>query len=614
MARFAAPENGFSEVAAHALATPLPTPPLWFWITHVGMLSWGSSDFAVRLPSAFAGILGVAAIYKVGAYLFRDRRVGLTAALLLALSPGALHYAREARYYAIVPLLGLVSTYLLYRALRERGGDRRVKTPAWSWGAFGLVTLLNLYVHLTAFFVLAGQCALVCGFWAYEALSARAKVRSPRGSLWRPPYLPFLACLLVLALLYVPMLPHLWQGARGERGLGSDEMIIAPTSLTPGYALDMLAFFGVGYGLPLTLYAGTAIWALVNTWRKHASVWFFFALMVGVPYAFIFVTRPKHWFAFKYVITLLPLYLLAVAVGVRQLARPLVKISPLGVNVVLAGLALGYGALSIPEVGGAYEVNRGAQLWQTLAQVLRANLTAEDTAAYLPTSILTMSAGEITAHYDHPAALHFTTVETVADAESLLADHRRVWFVEHPNLDADRARPVMDWLAIQETVCFRLLGSAKLYYVGAGADLPSLLAEAEALPYLNANMLASIADAYADLGLRAQAVANLERAIILDPFEGWWFYRLALYYDEWGQFAEAQDAYRQAIALAPQEAQYHGALGAFYARHGRPEAAVRAYRKAIDLYMDANPSGGESYYVAIWHNAIRVLDDEFLNE
>jgi hypothetical protein len=611
-ARFAAPGRSFLEVARGPLNSPLPTPPLWFWITHIGLMFWGASDFAVRLPSAFAGIVGVAALYRMGASLFRDRRVGLVGACLLAISPTALHYAREARFYAVIPLLGLLSSYCLHRELRESSkiGDQIARTGSspWLWVAFTLTTLLSLYIHLTAFFILAAQCAYVGGMWLYERLRHRQSASDSVVRFLSPRYRSFLICLIIVTLCYIPMTPYLWRGARSHRGLGGGREAVDELNLTPRYILDMFAFFGGGRGVPLTLYAGAALWAVINTWRRHTWWWVFFLLMLGVPYLMLFIIQPKHWFAYKYVITLLPLYLLTVAVGLSTLSQTVVEILPLSHNLLLTILALGYGGIVLPVAREVYLPRPGAERWQTLAQVLDANVGEDDVVAYLPVMIETMSPAEVTAHYN-PEALGYTTIVNVAEIEEMLARHQRVWVVEDRNIDLDRAGTLMKWLNTQASLRFSLPGPLTLHYLGSGATDVTLLSEAEALPYLIASMSASIADRYAALDMSTECIANLERASTLEPKNGKWPYRLALYYDEWGAFEAAERAYRHAIDLSPEEPRYYAALGALYARNERSEAAVAAYQEAVDLYLAAPPSAKRAYYITLWRNALMMLGE-----
>ena len=97
------------------------TPPLYYvlaWLTS----RLGSSPDALRLPSVLAGVTAIPLTYCLGM-----RTVGRNAALvgtgLMAASPFLIFYSTEARAYALMLVLGLLSTLALLKALEA--GQRR---------------------------------------------------------------------------------------------------------------------------------------------------------------------------------------------------------------------------------------------------------------------------------------------------------------------------------------------------------------------------------------------------------------------------------------------------------------------------------------------------------
>lgn len=127
------------------------TPPLHF------LLAWltaqvGDPTVSVRLPSLVAGTALVPATYALG-----RRTAGVPAALLaaalLAVAPAALLYGVEARAYAFLGLLAVLSTLALLSA-RDDGGAGR-------WTLFGALTLAILYTHYAGVFVVVAQTAWV---------------------------------------------------------------------------------------------------------------------------------------------------------------------------------------------------------------------------------------------------------------------------------------------------------------------------------------------------------------------------------------------------------------------------------------------------------------------
>ena len=86
---------------------PVDKPPLYPYILALsfrlfasplepGEEAVGRWETAARLPSLFAGVAGIALVYALGKHLYTDDRVGLLAALLLALSPFDILFASTA--------------------------------------------------------------------------------------------------------------------------------------------------------------------------------------------------------------------------------------------------------------------------------------------------------------------------------------------------------------------------------------------------------------------------------------------------------------------------------------------------------------------------------------
>jgi 4-amino-4-deoxy-L-arabinose transferase-like glycosyltransferase len=98
----------------------------------------GRSDFQLRLLSALAGTLGVAAIYALGRHLL-DHRAGLLAAGVTAILPYQVFYSQEVRMYST---LFLATTLLLLTYLQAvRRNSRR-----W-WLAYTICAIWGMYVQ-----------------------------------------------------------------------------------------------------------------------------------------------------------------------------------------------------------------------------------------------------------------------------------------------------------------------------------------------------------------------------------------------------------------------------------------------------------------------------------
>ncbi|HEY64692.1 MAG TPA: tetratricopeptide repeat protein [Caldilineae bacterium] len=602
-ATFASAENDWGTVARRALSTPIPSPPLWFWITHLFIKAFGGGNAVVRLPSAIAGILGVLAIYKVGETLF-DRTTGIFSAFLLAISPMHLHFSQEARFYAAIVLFSLLSLYFLYQGLNSEG-------KRW-WLGFTVITLINLYIHLTTFLVLAAEIVYAVVMLSYDWFAAR---KAGRGKSLLFTFAPLLASLCAIALGYAPMVPYLLLGVQSPRGLGNAGHIQG-LDLSPGYFLSLFAYFGAGTGIALSLYVAAFLWGLFNAARERKRQAALILLWISVPFVIVVLLRPKHWFAPKYVISILPLYLITISWGLVNVARSLVLAvshwedlfsSKLLQAVSLTCLVAIYGLMSASVLDVIYAWQQGR--WQEIARFLNANARPGDVIVIVPLRILTMSAQEIMAYYGpKPDEMDVVVAGRRERIEELLAQHERVWIIipggwAMPNLGIRKLMPPdLPYVTIS------LGGRARVLYTGEGQSLEALLEEAKRFTNLTATAYGSIGDAYRSLEMWDEALTAYTKAAAMEPERGVWHYRQALVYEQQGQFDRALAEYREAIRLQPEISGFHAALGHFYSHVGLTDQAISEYREAIRLYVSQNRDGERSKYVRSWRDKIRELE------
>lgn len=118
-------------------------PPLYYWLVKPWASLFDYSPAGIRSFSVFLGLLTVVSLYWIGKKMF-DRRAGLLAAALGAVSPFAIQYSQEARMYALFGLLMLWAIWFFWKALQED------KWRDWIlWGVFGG---LSFYTHYLALF------------------------------------------------------------------------------------------------------------------------------------------------------------------------------------------------------------------------------------------------------------------------------------------------------------------------------------------------------------------------------------------------------------------------------------------------------------------------------
>ena len=165
------------------------TPPFYFLLLRGWYLLTGETVFALRYGGVLLALLAVPLIYQLGRAI-GGQQVGLTAALLLAVSPFHIWQSQVLRNYGLLVTLNLLGTYALWRIFQE------AKRP-WAWLALWVVaTLLGIYTHYFGFFFLAYSLVMLT-IWVAQAWGG-----TQLATLLRQRWL-WLA-LLLIALLLVP--------------------------------------------------------------------------------------------------------------------------------------------------------------------------------------------------------------------------------------------------------------------------------------------------------------------------------------------------------------------------------------------------------------------------
>ena len=119
-------------------------PPLFYLLLGF-WLRLGNSEFVLRLLPSIFGVLCIIAIYFVGKKLF-DKKVGLIASFILAISPFHIYYSQELRTYTLVTFLALMMVYYVIRSLREN--------KIIYWAGFVIFATLIIYSHNIAIFLI----------------------------------------------------------------------------------------------------------------------------------------------------------------------------------------------------------------------------------------------------------------------------------------------------------------------------------------------------------------------------------------------------------------------------------------------------------------------------
>ncbi len=402
-------------------------PPLYFFLMKVWAGLAGTTEVALRLPSAFASVLSVLLTYLLMRRLVPES-VSLLGALLVSLSPFDVMAGQEARMYAVLEVIALGATLALILSV-ERGGGLR-------WAGYAALGAALVYTHYLGIIILVAH-----GLWVafFERRHFRAWLLAMSGAV----------------VLYAPWIPSFWhQAGVNEYHEAWYRHPVRPADLTA--LLGLFAFGGSLFGMPGYFLGGTlepakqwimllpflvVLWrgaaALSSDRRSLALLGFCFALPIGSALLGSLI-KPMfyaRWFSF-----VLPFYAMFVALGLAEVAGR-IRASR---GIILAGLTAAILAYSVP-VFARYYFDPGFRpyQWRAAAALVRAQGRPQDALVYVHSA--SAVAFSYYFHERHPSLI-LTPAEalgassgpgfTAAQARELASRYPRVWLIVTAPFDA----------------------------------------------------------------------------------------------------------------------------------------------------------------------------------
>jgi mannosyltransferase len=267
---------------------------LWAWVRIAGI-----SEIAVRFPSAVAGALAIPLIYLLGRRL-AGRTAGLVSAGLLAINPYHVWYSQEAKMYAMIVVLAILSSLLLVEALN--------RNTIRLWIGYVAVTTLMFYTHVTTILVFVAQAMFIL-----------ATFQS-----WRDRLRPLLLSGAALTLPYIPIAIWAWRVVGGGARTWQPDVSLWEAVRIVGIkfaANRSEVFIEERLALMMAALAILGAAALVARRRLNESGVLLITLAV-IPVIGIYLASVRNSvFSDRYVLISLPAYLILAAVGIVILWR-----------------------------------------------------------------------------------------------------------------------------------------------------------------------------------------------------------------------------------------------------------------------------------------------------
>ena len=266
-------------------------PPLIYLLLNPVIQIFGESEWVIRMPSVIAGSLAVPLFYRLVSRMV-DRETAFFSAILFAVSNFHISYAQEARQYALLVFLSIVSMRLY---LATWDCESRLNQVMW-----GGSIIAGLFLHHFGFltWVIQGVHSMWCRFKDGSSrgfsriVETHVLIAGMAGIFWLPILIEQMRITFNLSWIPRPGLAELggclitFAGGVSdiERGLALGSRHHAP-------ALGLLAFFAIGCWWffrvsesESAVHGGNQVVAGCLQYRGLVAAWFI--VPVFVPFVF----------------------------------------------------------------------------------------------------------------------------------------------------------------------------------------------------------------------------------------------------------------------------------------------------------------------------------------
>ncbi|MBI3980307.1 MAG: glycosyltransferase family 39 protein [Chloroflexi bacterium] len=454
-------------------------PPLHYVLLHAWMRLAGSSDAAVRLPSAFLSAASVGLVGWLG-WRLAGWQVGLPAAYLLAISPFLLLYGRMARYYALALSLSLLSTALLVEALHRSAAGLRA---GMLWAAYAAATVaMLLSSYPTAAVAVAQQVFVLLLLWRGPGAEApttnRPGAEAPTTNRGGPGLVvgtsaPGSPASVGASWGFRRSAGRWWLASQGVIAAGFVVWLTAGREPITSFSWAVSPYAAQGWrALVLKLVYPLYAFSLGETifpWHPLALV-ALGLLTVLVPYGLVRWSRLGIWgwlpavgFAVTFLSTVLAFQLFVRDLPFITLASRAIGALPFLVLIIAAGLAglsfrlrlLALLGLTVAAGAAGWNYFAGQQYHNPVYAVPTREIVQMILAEARPTDLIVADRDvNVDYYYQPPAggpALVLTRAEDAVRAAVASGQHRRVWLVTFGR-DRTRGETPVDlegWLAEQ---------------------------------------------------------------------------------------------------------------------------------------------------------------------
>ncbi len=392
-------------------------PPLHYLLIHF----MGESEAMLRLPSAIFGIATIPLAYLIGRYYFGELE-GLAGAFLLSISYMHIKYSQEARAYTMLCFFAVLSLYFFARAIKEN--------KIFLWLGFILSTSLGIYSHYFTALAVLSYLSIYLVLWKKQSAID-----------WRR----FFFSLIAIAILSIPLtwgfvLTISHKTSPSVKWGESPSLTFIPM-IYKNFSAGFLIF-----PIFILLFA-LGIWF---SKKKNQDEITLLLLYLLVPTMLSLLAAYLIDFSWRYIIFLLPVYLLIISKGIVETCRAFtkqkdekgrgrrkraqhIKQSPKMFHATILAVLLIIFASSLPTLL-VYELSLYKEDWRGIAALLKNETSEGDCVVILPG----YHNGVFGHYYNNSSdgtVLISPANHTPAEMEKLSSGCNKTWYVVDYDID-----------------------------------------------------------------------------------------------------------------------------------------------------------------------------------
>jgi len=263
---------------------------------------FGDFEWVVRLPALLLGLGSIAFLWYFARREFSPE-VGILSALFLALSPSHVLWSVSARGYTGLLFFTLISGFLFFKIIRS---PKRTDTVF-----FIIMTVMGIYVHLYAVWVMVGQYFLTL-ILAIQSTWRKRPVFQLSKESFRFLWLSIIAIGFISSVCYLPVINQLLHNIQA-RGQGTVDpqfplVFIDEISGNSGVLISLIGFLFVLLGI-------------FANWQQHKLMMVYIGSISLLPLLASWLLLHPHDLYARFFSFIVPYYAILAVLGILAFLR-----------------------------------------------------------------------------------------------------------------------------------------------------------------------------------------------------------------------------------------------------------------------------------------------------